>query len=225
MNFGAMFANFGARVKDPFMIFAIASFALGIAAAGFFYLTLGRHEKALAERQQKAVQDSTRYAAVMRERKGAEVQRDSVVRQLTIIRSLDAERYVWPHILDELSAALPPFTWLQSVIQTTAVPSIASRDSVASKKAKQIAAAAAAAEDQEAANLGFRVIGRTVDFGALTRYMTLLEASPFIQGVTLVRSTLVNQDGQNVTEFTLDMKWQAPDSTAIKRVPLSIAVK
>ena len=28
------------------------------------------------------------------------------------IRSVDSDRYVWPHLLDEVTRALPPYTWL-----------------------------------------------------------------------------------------------------------------
>ena len=66
------------------------------------------------------MQDSTRYAAVLREKKKAETQRDSVMRQLNIIKTIDNDRFVWPHIMDEISRALPQYTWLVSVKQTSA---------------------------------------------------------------------------------------------------------
>ena len=75
---------------------------------------------ALAAGEQKQVQDSTRYAAVLREKKKAETQRDSVMRQLNIIKTIDNNRFVWPHIMDEMSRALPQYTWLVSIKQTSA---------------------------------------------------------------------------------------------------------
>ena len=70
------------------------------------------------------MQDSTRYAAVIAQRSAAEASRDSVVRQIDVIKAIDGTRFVWPHILDEVSRALPPYTWLVSIAQTSAVPSI-----------------------------------------------------------------------------------------------------
>ena len=55
----------------------------------------------------------------------AEAQRDSVARQIVIIRSLDGSRYIWPHVLDEVNKALTPYTWLKSLQQTSAVPTVA----------------------------------------------------------------------------------------------------
>ena len=38
--------------------------------------------------------------------------RDSLVAQITTIRTVDGDRYVWPHLLDEVTRALPAYTWL-----------------------------------------------------------------------------------------------------------------
>src|SRR5919201_1556481 len=75
---------------------------------------------AINERLQKAEQDSIRFAAVIREKHKAESERDSVVRQVELIRSFDNKRFVWPHLMDEVSRALPPYTWITSVAQTNA---------------------------------------------------------------------------------------------------------
>src|ERR687889_235706 len=64
---------------------------------------------------QKAVQDSTRYASVLREREKAEAKRDTVLRSLNMIRAIDDDRYIWPHVMDEVSSALPPYTWVVSL--------------------------------------------------------------------------------------------------------------
>jgi len=58
---------------------------------------------------------------------------------------------------------------------------------------------------------------------ALTRFMKSLEASPFIQNVQLSRSDLVQSEGKEVTEFTLEAETQAPPTFAIKTVPLIVS--
>ena len=77
--------------------------------------------------------------------------------------------------------------------------------------------------------LTFRLVGQTVDIQSLARFMKLLEASPWIEDVQLVKSDLVQVASLNgpkeATEFTLDMKFQKADSTFIHRVPLRIAVR
>jgi len=64
--------------------------------------------------------------------------RDSVVNQVNLIRSFDDKRFVWPHIMDEVSRALPPYTWLTSVTQTSAPPSSVATDSAVAAKASVI---------------------------------------------------------------------------------------
>src|SRR5206468_11756127 len=32
-----------------------------------------------------------------------------------VIRTIDGDRYVWPHLLDQVTKALPPYTWITGV--------------------------------------------------------------------------------------------------------------
>jgi Tfp pilus assembly protein PilN len=218
-DLGAL-AGLGGSFKDPFLIIAVVGVVIGGAATAYQYQALSSRDADLVEREQQAVQDSTRYAAVLKERQAAESQRDLVNRQLAIIRAIDGERFIWPHLLDEISAALPPYTWLTNISQTSPVASIASRDSLTGP-----ARGAAAAALAEQAPMTIRVVGKTVDIQALTRYMRLLESSPFLEGVNLVRSELAQEDSRDVTVFTLDLRYAVPDSSAIRAEPLAVAVR
>jgi hypothetical protein len=71
----------------------------------------------------------------------------------------------------------------------------------------------------------FRLVGNTVDIQALTRFMKLLEASPFIQGVQLARSEMAMVDGKEVTEFTLEAQYERPDSSMLVTAPVSLSVR
>jgi len=220
---GASLATAATKVKDPFMILAAAS-VIG-AAAVIAMLTMRQQVQAqeLAGREQKQVQDSTRFAAVLREKKKAETQRDSVMRQLNIIKSIDNDRFVWPHVMDEISRALPQYTWLVSVKQTSA-PTNSGSEEANKDKEKDKKKKVAEPEDVPQP-MKFTIIGNTVDIQALTRFMKLLEASPFIQKVQLVNSSLAQADGKEVTEFTLEAQYQQPDSSAIRTVPLTLSVR
>ncbi len=218
---GASFASAASKIKNPFTLIAAASVIVSGATIGI--LTWQQQAKAdsLAAGEQKQVQDSTRYAAVLREKKKAETQRDSVMRQLNIIKTIDNNRFVWPHIMDEVSRALPQYTWLVSIKETTPPPAAAAP---ASADAKDKDKKKPELEDVPQA-MKFQIIGNTVDIQALTRFMKLLEASPFIQNVQLNNSALVQTEGKDVTEFTLDAEYQRPDSTAIRTVPLTLQVR
>jgi Tfp pilus assembly protein PilN len=207
-------------LKDPFLIGAVAAAAISMLAIAGLYYKQQANGSALQQAEQKQVQDSTRYAAVLREKKKAETQRDSVMHQLNIIKAIDNNRFVWPHILEEVSRALPQYTWLTSIKQTSSVPIIGVVDTTKSSKKKR-----AEAEDEPPPKLTFEIIGNTVDIQALTRFMKLLEASPFIQNVTLQKSDLTTVDSKDVTQFTLDAEYQQPDSTAIRTIPLTLSVR
>jgi hypothetical protein len=71
----------------------------------------------------------------------------------------------------------------------------------------------------------FKIVGETVDIQALTRFMKLLEASPFIQDVQLERSGLMIVDNKEVTQFQLSAGYQTPDSSAIRTVPVTLSVR
>src|SRR6476469_924377 len=111
----------GSRVKDPFMIAAAVSILAATGSIGYLHMSQTAKADDLTERERRAVQDSTRYVAVLRERNRALAQRDSVQRQLEIIKSIDNDRFVWSHIMDEVSRALPPYTWLKTIAQSAIV--------------------------------------------------------------------------------------------------------
>jgi len=212
-SFSPNLAGIFSKVTDPFLWGAIGGVGLSLAGIAFMFTTQEARANSLAEAEAKAVQDSTRYAAVIRDRRRAEAQRDSILKQLDVIRAIDNQRYIWPHLMDEVSKALPIYTWVTSVGQTSPVQAPVVVDSA--KQAGDSAAPAPA--------LKFRITGQTVDIQALTRYMRLLEASPFIEHVTLARSEAVLVEGKQVTEFQLDAEWQRPDPTLLHMAPVSLS--
>src|SRR5919199_901984 len=122
INLGAAFSSVFRNVTDPYLLAAVATVAASGVLIGFFFLKQSARNHYLTEREQKAQQDSIRYAAVLKEKRKAEAQRDSVLVQLNIIKQIDNDRFVWPHVMDEVSRALPPYPWLVSITYTAAAP-------------------------------------------------------------------------------------------------------
>lgn len=114
-----------------------------------------RH-RALEDRVAQAVRDSTDLAGLISTAEQLRAGRDSVAARMRIIRELDDGRYVWPHILDDVAAAVPDFTWLTRI-----------------------------AEAGTGDELQVEIEGRTANTLALTRFMNRLEASPFLASVSL----------------------------------------
>ena len=205
----ALVASLGERFKDPWMGIAVGGVTIGLLAiAGMFFLQ-GRAETALLAQERVAAQDSARFEGVVRATRLAEAQRDSIQRQMAIIAAIDGERFIWPHIMDEVSRALPTYTWLRSVSQSNAATTV-SPEAVAAGTAPK---------------LTVRVIGLTVDVQALTIFMKQLEASDFLENVTLAVSEVTTVEGKQVTEFTLDLAYSKPPATSVRTVPLTIAVR
>ncbi len=241
---GAALASLGAGLKDKFLIFGVAGIVIGLGSIAGMYLYQSRQEAAIVTRESAAATDSARFAAVLTARAHAETTRDSVYQQLAIIKSIDDTRYTWPHLLQAINLAVPQYTWLISVTQTSAVTTTAasSNDTSAAGKAKadslkkvagnHAAGATAASRKAHADSLfngvanttTFRIIGQTVDVQALTQFMKSLEASPFIKNVQLTRSDLVTADNKEVTEFQLEAQTETPPARLLQTVPLSIAV-
>ena len=118
VDVGASFRSFASKVTDPFLLGAVASGVLAAAAIGALYTQQLARQKSLDDKERRAVKDSIQYAVVVKSIRRAQAQRDSVVRQLNIIKVIDNNRFVWPYVMDEVSRALPPYTWLTSMQQT-----------------------------------------------------------------------------------------------------------
>lgn len=205
----ALVASLGERFKDPWMGIAVGGAAIGLLAIGGMFYMQRNATAALAEQERVAVQDSTRFEGVLRSTRVAAAQRDSILRQMAIIAAIDGDRFIWPHVMDEIARALPTYTWLRSVAQTNAATTV-SPEAVAAGIAPRLA---------------IRLVGLTVDVQALTIFMKQLEASEFLENVTLAGSDATTVEGKQVTEFTLDMAYSKPPESAVRLVPLTIAVR
>jgi Tfp pilus assembly protein PilN len=212
----------GSRVKDPFMIAAAVATIGAVGAVGSLHVAQTARADELTERERRAVQDSTRYVAVLRERNRAEAQRDSVQRQLEVIKTIDNDRFVWAHVMDEVSRALPPYTWLKSIVQTAVVAPPTPPPPPAPAKGEK-GKPTPPPPPAPAPALKFQIAGNTVDIQALTRFMKLLESSPFVMNVTIAKAELVTLEGKEVQEFLLEAEYERPDASAIATVPVTLS--
>ncbi len=237
VDFGALLSSATTGIKDKFLIGAVASVSVVGATVALLFMAQQSRERTLVERERRAVEDSTRFKVVLAAKTRAEATRDSLYQQVAIIKSIDASRYLWPHLLDEISSSLPPYTWLTSVTQTSAPPSSVALDSAQTKSAAAAAAKGIKPKPPDAKtrkahadsvlavasrSTKFRIVGHTVDIQALTLFMKTLEASPFIQNVQLTRSDMVTSDGKEVTEFQLEAESQSPPPFLIRSVSLAV---
>ena len=225
------------KITDKFLLGAIGAAGVSVGLIAFMFIHQTARASSLDERETKAVKDSAQFSAVLNAKSRAEATRDSLYQQIAIIKSIDDSRYLWSHLMYEISNALPQYTWLTEITQTSAPRSAAVADTVKraiSEDAKQSPTQRAAERERArkarsdsllaaTRELKFKIVGHTVDIQALTRFMKSLEASPFIQNVQLTRSDLVQAEGKEVTEFSLEAEAQIPPPFAIKTVPLVVS--
>lgn len=209
VDLGAVFDVVRKSVTDPWLAVAIVGVLLGSVTTGTMAVVHQRSATALTVLAERTRADSTRYAEIVSQIRSAEARRDSVLSQMSVIAAVDAERFVWAHILDEVSRALPTYTWLRSIAPSGAATALS---------AEQIAAG-------ELPALGIRVIGVTVNIQALTQFMKQLEDSPFLTNVTLAVSAVATVEGKEVTEFTLDLTYERPDPALLQTIPLPLTVR
>lgn len=196
----------GTKVKDPFLVGAIAACIAVAGWLGWSFVSANRAYSALGPRLEQARDEQKRFDNLLRQKRRSETIRDSLLAQIATIRGVDGDRYVWPHVLDEVAKALPPYTWLVDVrTQTT----------------KTVADSADTAKPA----LRFRIEGRTVDLQAYTRFMRQLEASPWLSEVTPMEAKTILEKERPVTQFVITAQFQRADSAYIRTVPLSQSVR
>jgi Tfp pilus assembly protein PilN len=213
----------GSKIKDPLLLVAVASWVGVLGWLGFVVLGTTRELNTLEPQLESTRAENRRFKAFLTEKRHQETIRDSLVAQIGVIRHVDGDRYVWSHVLDEVTKALPAYTWLVNVGTSAAAvtPAAAPAAAPTSKKAADSAANAPPVPSV----IQFELNGRTVDIQAYTRFLRQLEASPWVTDVTPVSAQTVVEKERPVTAFTIRATYKQADSAYIRTVPLSQSVR
>ena len=210
----------GGKVKDPLLIASVVSWVGVLAWLGYVVIGTTAELNALEPQLEQTRAEHKRFKAFLAEKRHQETIRDSLVAQIGVIRTVDGDRYVWPHLLDEVTKALPAYTWLVDMgYAGPAAPPPAPRQKADAKKDTT------AVEPFVSPPVSFNVNGRTVDIQAYTRFLRQLEASPWITEVTPVSAQTVVEKERPVTAFTIRATYGQADSAYIRTVPLSESVR
>jgi Tfp pilus assembly protein PilN len=212
----------GTKVKDPLLLAAVVSWVGVLAWLGYIVIGTTRELNALEPRLEETRAEHKRFKAFLAEKRHQETIRDSLVSQIGVIRTVDGDRYVWPHLLDEVTKALPAYTWL---VDMGFAAQAAQPPSLKAAEAKKDTKDTTASEPFVSPPVAFNVNGRTVDIQAYTRFLRQLEASPWITDVTPVSAQTVIEKERPVTAFTIRATYRQADSAYIRTVPLSESVR
>jgi Tfp pilus assembly protein PilN len=206
---GERFKALGTRVQDPMMLLAGGAWALALLFLGGAWLLGQRQLGKLEPQLEETRAEHERFRNFVAAKRREELIRDSVLAQISTIRQVDGERYVWAHVLDEVARALPAYTWLTNV----------------SAQPRVITPADTAGGAVPVPRTDVLIEGRTVDIQAYTRFLRELEASPWLTGVTALSAETVVEKERAVTAFGIRATFERADSAYIRTVPLSESVR
>ncbi|MBW3570278.1 MAG: hypothetical protein KY467_04155, partial [Gemmatimonadetes bacterium] len=97
---------------DP-RVAGLAGAAVLLALLGaYWFWTSGQARGELQAQIDAQAADSVRLERTIALMKTLDTRRDTIDRKMEVIRQVDTRRYVWPHLMDEVSRATPPFMWL-----------------------------------------------------------------------------------------------------------------
>jgi Tfp pilus assembly protein PilN len=218
--------SLGSKIKDPLLLVAVVSWVCVLGWLSFVCVGTARELSALTPQLEQSRAENKRFKAFLAEKRHQETVRDSLVSQIGTLRMVDGDRYVWPHLMDEVTRALPAYTFL---VDLGPAGSVAHPGAPAPAPTPAAAAKPGAKADSTGPvtppPVQFELNGRTVDIQAYTRFLRQLEASPWITDVTPVSAQTVVEKDRPVTAFTIRATYRQADSAYIKTVPLSQSVR
>jgi Tfp pilus assembly protein PilN len=204
-----------AGIKNPWLLTASGAWVALLAGCGALFVTSRARIAVLNSRLEAVQTEKKRFDVVIAQKRQSEKIRDSLVAEIAVIRSIDAERYIWPHVLDQLAKALPPYTWLTTLQQMNPggnappPPPAGARDT--SRAGPQ--------------PVRVQITGSTVDIQAYTTFLRQLSASPWFTDVTPLSSQTVVEQDRPVTAFTITMRYRTADSVYIHTVPFAQSLR
>ena len=206
-----------ASIKNPWLLVATATTALVVGGALALFVTQGARLRVLDARLAAVLVEKRRFDAVIAQKRQSERIRDSLVAEINMIRGIDADRYIWPHILDQVTKALPPYTWLNG---------ISAQGSSSGQPGAQPAPGAGATIDTSGVPaVRVWITGSTVDIQAYTTFLRQLAASPWLTDVSPATSSTVIEADRPVTAFNISLRYKVADSVYIRTIPLAQSVR
>ena len=179
--------------RDPYMLFAIVAVVIGVGYMGWAFLSVRGEAEDLNVQLEEQRQDSILRAATIAAANQLQARGDSIARRVQIIQEIDQGRYVWSHLLDEVAAAVPDYTWLREVLQQTSNP------------------------------VTVRVAGRAGSIFAITQFMRRLEASRFLHTVRMENTQQIPSEENPddlVYLFELVVAYESPPIDELETLPL-----
>ena len=204
-NFGALIKG----VKDPLLLGAVGAWIVVGAAGGLFFVTMQARLSTLQEEERRVGAEARRFSNMIAQKRRAQGLRDSLLIELQSIRRIDSDRYVWPHVLEEVTKSLPDYTWLVSMNVVQTAPIVGTETDTI----------------QPPAAVQFMIDGRTPEISAYTRFLRNLANSPWVTNVVPGATRTVVEDDKALTAFSITATFRQADSSFMRTVPVAESVR
>ena len=165
----------------------------GLGLTGYMFFGHRARKAELTLEIEAARADSVRLHALIQSKQRIDSTLAVITERLSVVQQIDANRYVWAHILDEISRALPEHTWFTHI------------DAIEPDSGQTVPK--------------FVIEGRTGNNFALTRFLEQLEVSPFIRGVRLRSSALIREEDRYIYSFHVEANYEPPTPDVIELQP------
>lgn len=164
-----------------------------VLVGGIAWTWVGQQNRAeeLDRRLQSAVQDSARQAELRALSDSLIARRKSIRSRVRLVKDLDQNRYVWPHLLVEMSRALPDVAWVVSIQRTSPLP-----------------------------GLDLTVRGVAANPLAITSFVRNLRDQPHVGAATIQGSSRQQVQGVTAQSFTLRLSYRRPPEAQTRTRPL-----
>lgn len=184
----------GDLTADPWTTAVAVAGLLFLAGVGGSWYQLQTRADRLDRRLESALADSARLAELRTLSDSLRGQREAIQGRLRLVKELDGNRYVWPHLMSELSRALPEVVWLTDVQRTAPLP-----------------------------NLRVRLRGVAANPLAITSYVRNLRDQPHVGSATIQGSSRREVQGITAQSFSLRLTYERPPAAQVRTRPLVAA--
>ncbi len=183
----------GATGRDRWIVAAIIVPILAILVVGALFMTERSAGRALEADLEDATADSARLADLRALSDSLQRRNAENRERIALVRDLDENRFVWPHILDEIGDALPDYTWLTSIRTNNPLP-----------------------------NLKIQLEGLAANPLAITAFVRRLQTSPYFSDVQILGSQQQQIEQVEAQGFTLMLTYAAQPDSMTRRVPIVV---
>lgn len=197
------FKALAASVKDPLLLGVVVAFLASGAFVTANWFAITREEGQLTALLELARTRAAEYDTLLARRARLEERRVEVEAALEGVRSIDSDRFVWAHILSEVSRALPDFTWIVSLDNLT-----------------QTVQPMPDGTEPPPPPVRFSLEGRTADIQAYTSFVRVLESSPWLTNIIPGATQTVVEDDRQVTAFSIEGSFVQADSVFMQTAPV-----